>query len=87
MLLTFWRSQAPFRVSIALNLKGPTPRGHRHQSRIAATSSRPEHRAQNPSLVVPTSYNGNAKLMHLATLWFGQSAPGRQILQARMLAR
>ena len=48
---------------------------------------KPEHRARNPSLLVPTSYNGNAKLMHLATLWFGQSAPGRQILQARMLAR
>jgi hypothetical protein len=24
MLLTFWSSQAPFRVRIALNLKGPT---------------------------------------------------------------
>jgi len=24
MLLTLWRSQAPFRVRIALNLKGPT---------------------------------------------------------------
>jgi hypothetical protein len=57
------------------------------RARIALNLFKPEHRAQNPSPVVPTLYNGNAKLVHLATLWFGQSPPGRQILQARMLAR
>ena len=86
MLLTFWRSQAPFRVRVALNLKGPTREAPSSASN-RGDQFKPEHRAQNPSLVVATSYNGNAKLVHLATLWFGQSAPGRQILQARMLAR
>jgi hypothetical protein len=37
MLLTFWRSQAPFRVRIALNLKGPT----REATVISLESRRP----------------------------------------------
>jgi hypothetical protein len=86
MLLTFWRSQAPFRVRIASTSKARRARPPSSASN-RGDQFKPEHRAQNPSLVVPTSYNGNAKLVHLATLWFGQSAPGRQILQARMLAR
>ena len=36
MLLTFWRSQAPFRVRIALNLKGPT-----REATISLESRRP----------------------------------------------
>ena len=60
-LYTFWRSQAAFRVRIALNLKElrrediaiDLDRGDRF---------RPEYKARNPQAVVPTLCDGDAKL-------------------------
>ena len=60
-LYTFWRSQAAFRVRIALNLKGLA-----HDDTFInldrGDQFKPEYKAQNPQAVVPTLYDGNAKL-------------------------
>ena len=60
-LYTFWRSQAAFRVRIALNLKGLT-REDIVINLDRGDQFKPEYRAQNPQAVVPTLYDGNAKL-------------------------
>ena len=60
-LYTFWRSQAAFRVRIALNLKGLT----REDTAInldRGDQFKPEYKAQNPQAVVPTLYDGDARL-------------------------
>jgi maleylacetoacetate isomerase len=60
-LYTFWRSQAAFRVRIALNLKGLT-REDIVINLDRGDQFKPEYKAQNPQAVVPTLYDGNAKL-------------------------
>ena len=60
-LYTFWRSQAAFRVRIALNPQSLT----REDTVIdldRGDQFKPECKAQNPQAVVPTLYDDNAKL-------------------------
>jgi maleylpyruvate isomerase len=87
-LYTFWRSQAAFRVRIALNLKGLT------REDIAINLDRgdqfkPEYKAQNPQAVVPTLYDGNARLFQsLAILeYLEEKYPNPAILPKDLLAR
>jgi glutathione S-transferase len=60
-LYTFWRSQAAFRVRIALNLKGLT-REDVYINLDRCDQFKPEYMAHNPQAVVPTLYDDNAKL-------------------------
>jgi maleylpyruvate isomerase len=60
-LYSYWRSQATFRVRIALNLKGLTREdAFVHLER--GDQFKPEYKALNPQAVVPTLYDGDAKL-------------------------
>jgi glutathione S-transferase len=74
-LYTFWRSQAAFRVRIALNLKGLT-REDIVINLDRGDQFKPEYRAQNPQAVVPTLYDGNAKLF---SLWPSSNISKRNI--------
>src|SRR6202795_3598016 len=60
-LYTYYRSQASFRVRIALNLKGLS-----HDDTFLhlekGDQSKPEYRALNPQMVVPTLIDGKTKL-------------------------
>ena len=60
-LYTYYRSQASFRVRIALNLKGIAYKGvflHLEKGDQFA----PAYRALNPQMVVPTLFDGEVKL-------------------------
>ncbi len=60
-LYTYYRSQASFRVRIALNLKGLSHEDtFLHLER--GDQFRPEYRAVNPQMVVPTLIDGDVKL-------------------------
>jgi maleylacetoacetate isomerase len=60
-LYTYYRSQASFRVRIALNLKGLKRNDHfLHLEK--GDQFAPEYRALNPQMVVPTLIDGPAKL-------------------------
>jgi maleylpyruvate isomerase len=87
-LYTFWRSQAAFRVRIALNLKGLT------REDIAVNLDRgdqfkPVYKAQNPQAVVPTLYDGNAKLFQSVAIleYLEEKYPNPPILPKDLLAR
>ena len=87
-LYTFWRSQAAFRVRIALNLKGLT------REDIAINLDRgdqfkPEYKAQNPQAVVPTLYDGDAKLFQSVAIleYLEEKYPNPPILPKDLLAR
>jgi maleylacetoacetate isomerase len=87
-LYTFWRSQAAFRVRIALNLKGLT-----HED-VAINLDRgdqfkPEYKAQNPQAVVPTLYDGNDKLFQSLAIveYLEEKYPEPPILPKDLLAR
>ena len=87
-LYTFWRSQAAFRVRIALNLKGLT-----HED-VAINLDRgdqfkPEYKAQNPQAVVPTLYDGDAKLFQSLAIveYLEEKYPDPPILPKQPLAR
>jgi maleylacetoacetate isomerase len=60
-LYTYYRSQASFRVRIALNLKGlKREDSFLHLER--GDQFKPEYQALNPQAVVPTLYDGDLKL-------------------------
>lgn len=87
-LYTYYRSQASFRVRIALNLKGlkredfflHLERGDQFQ---------PQYRALNPQMVVPTLIDGDAKLFQsLAILeYLEEKYPEPPLLPADPAAR
>ena len=64
-LYTYYRSQASFRVRIALNLKGLT-----HDDTFLHLEKgdqfNPEYKALNPQMVVPTLIDGEVKLSSLS---------------------
>jgi len=87
-LYTFWRSQAAFRVRIALNLKGLT----REDTVIdldRGDQFKPEYKVQNPQAVVPTLYDGNAKLFQSVAIleYLEEKYPNPAILPKDLLAR
>jgi len=87
-LYTYYRSQASFRVRIALNLKGIAREDsflHLEKGDQFAAA----YRAINPQMVVPTLIDGNAKLFQsLAILeYLEQTYPEPPLLPADPLAR
>jgi maleylacetoacetate isomerase len=60
-LYTYWRSQATFRVRIALAIKGLS-----HENLIInlehGDQNKPDYKALNPQMVVPTLFDGELKL-------------------------
>jgi maleylacetoacetate isomerase len=87
-LYTYWRSQAAFRVRIALNLKGLT----REDTAIdldRGDQFKPEYKARNPQAVVPTLYDGNAKLFQSMAIleYLEEKYPNPPILPKDLLAR
>ena len=60
-LYTYYRSQASFRVRIALNLKG-IPREDSFLHLEKGDQFAAEYRAINPQMVVPTLIDGEVKL-------------------------
>jgi maleylacetoacetate isomerase len=87
-LYTFWRSQAAFRVRIALNLKGLT-REDIVINLDRGDQFKPEYKAQNPQAVVPTLYDGNAKLFQSVAIleYLEEKHPNPPILPKDLLAR
>jgi maleylacetoacetate isomerase len=87
-LYTYWRSQATFRVRIALNIKGLKREDvFIHLERD--DQFKPEYKALNPQAVVPTLFDGDAKLFQsLAILeYLEEKYPKPSILPSDMLAR
>jgi maleylpyruvate isomerase len=87
-LYTYYRSQASFRVRIALNLKGLA-----HDDTFLHLEKgdqfAPEYRALNPQMVVPTLIDGSAKLFQsLAILeYLEEKYPEPPLLPAEIAAR
>lgn len=87
-LYTYYRSQATFRVRIALNLKGLEREDSflhlEHGDQYAA-----EYKAINPQMVVPTLIDGGAKLTQsLAILeYLEEKYPKPPLLPADLLSR
>jgi maleylacetoacetate isomerase len=87
-LYTYYRSQASFRVRIALNLKGLA-----HDDTFLHLEKgdqfRPEYRALNPQMVVPTLIDGEAKLFQsLAILeYLEEKYPEPPLLPTDIAAR
>jgi maleylacetoacetate isomerase len=87
-IYTYWRSQAAFRVRIAMNLKGlksedifiNLERGEQYK---------PEYKAANPQAVVPTLFDGDAKLFQSVAIleYLEEKYPKPPILPADLLAR
>ena len=65
-LYTYWRSQATFRVRIALNIKG-LAREDVVINLDRGDQLNPDYKAQNPQAVLPTLYDGSAKLFQPPT--------------------
>jgi maleylacetoacetate isomerase len=87
-LYTYYRSQASFRVRIALNLKGLS-----HDDTFLHLEKgdqfKPEYRALNPQMVVPTLIDGETKLFQsLAILeYLEEKYPEPPLLPADIAAR
>jgi maleylacetoacetate isomerase len=87
-LYTYWRSQATFRVRIALNLKGL-----KHEDFVVnlerGDQFTPEYRKENPQAVVPTLYDGKAKLFQSVAIleYLEEKYPEPPILPRDPLAR
>src|SRR5689334_3500475 len=87
-LYSYWRSQATFRVRIALNLKGLAHEDvFIHLER--GDQFKPEYKALNPQAVVPTLFDGDAKLFQsLAILeYLEEKYPKPPILPSDPVAR
>ena len=87
-LYTYYRSQASFRVRIALNLKGLSHEDFfLHLER--GDQFAPQYRALNPQMVVPTLIDGEAKLFQsLAILeYLEEKYPEPPLLPADIAAR
>jgi maleylacetoacetate isomerase len=87
-LYTFWRSQAAFRVRIALNLKG-LKREDVFIDLDRGDQFKPEYMAQNPQAVVPTLYDDEAKLFQSMAIleYLEEKYPKPPILPKDVLAR
>ena len=87
-IYTYWRSQAAFRVRIAMNLKGlrsedvfvNLDRGEQYKA---------EYKATNPQAVVPTLFDGDAKLFQSVAIleYLEEKYPKPPILPADPVAR
>jgi len=87
-IYTYWRSQAAFRVRIAANLKGlkledvfvNLDRGEQYK---------PDYKATNPQAVVPTLFDGDAKLFQSVAIleYLEEKYPKPPILPTDPLAR
>ena len=87
-LYTYYRSQASFRVRIALNLKGLTREdSFLHLER--GDQFAPDYKALNPQMVVPTLIDGEVKLFQsLAILeYLDETYPEPPLLPADSAAR
>jgi maleylacetoacetate isomerase len=87
-LYTYYRSQASFRVRIALNLKGlDREDSYLHLER--GDQHAPGYRALNPQMVVPTLLDGETKLFQsLAILeYLDETCPQPPLLPADPAAR
>ncbi len=87
-LYTYYRSQASFRVRIALNLKGVAREEvYLHLGR--GDQFAPDYRALNPQMVVPTLIDGETKLFQsLAILeYLEEKYPQPPLLPADIAAR
>jgi maleylacetoacetate isomerase len=87
-LYSYWRSQATFRVRIALNLKG-LKREDVFINLDRGDQFDPKYTATNPQAVVPTLFDGDAKLFQsLAILeYLEEKFPTPPLLPADRLAR
>ncbi|HLY46159.1 MAG TPA: maleylacetoacetate isomerase [Stellaceae bacterium] len=87
-LYTYYRSQASFRVRIALNLKGLT-REDLFLHLEKGDQFAPDYRALNPQMVVPTLIDGETKLFQsLAILeYLDEKYPQPPLLPADIAAR
>jgi len=87
-LYTFWRSQAAFRVRIALNLKG-LEHDDVYINLDRGEQLKPEYKAQNPQAVLPTLYDGSAKLFQSMAIleYLEEKYPNPPILPKDLLAR
>ena len=87
-IYTYWRSQAAFRVRIAANLKGLTLENV-FINLDRGEQLKPEYKATNPQAVVPTLFDGNAKLFQSVAIleYLEEKYPKPPILPADPLAR
>ncbi len=87
-LYTYWRSQATFRVRIALNIKG-LKREDIVINLDIGDQFKPEYRGRNPQAVLPTLYDGDAKLFQSMAIleYLEEKYPEPPILPKDLLAR
>ena len=87
-LYSYWRSQATFRVRIALNLKG-LKREDVFVNLDRGEQFKPDYTAQNPQAVLPTLYDGDAKLFQSMAIleYLEEKYPQPPILPKDILAR
>jgi maleylpyruvate isomerase len=87
-LYSYWRSQATFRVRIAINLKG-VKREDVFVHLERGDQFKPEYRALNPQAVVPTLYDGDVNLFQSFAIleYLEEKYPEPPLLPKDMLAR
>jgi maleylpyruvate isomerase len=87
-LYSYWRSQATFRVRIALNLKG-LKRDDVFIHLERGDQFKPDYKAVNPQAVVPTLFDGDAKLFQSMAIleYLEEKYPKPPILPDDPLAR